>query len=106
MIIIKFCFFRIEFQNKLLEIIILQCHQSIENVIPSFLELMFQHLSKEVKNTEVKTMCIQVVVAALWCNTDIVLRTLDNVTLSQNTGESVLLKFLQQWLGDIDAFQG
>ena len=50
-------------------------------------------------------MCLQVMIAALWCNTEIVLRTFDNVTLSQN-GESIFLDFLNKWLSDMDMFQG
>ena len=51
-------------------------------------------------------MCLQVIIAALWCNTDIVLRKFDNVTIAQNGGESVFLDFLNKWLADIDAFMG
>ena len=50
-------------------------------------------------------MCIQVMIAALWCNTDIVLRTFDNVTIAQN-GDSVLLDFINKWLAEIDSFMG
>jgi hypothetical protein len=51
-------------------------------------------------------MCLQVIIAALWCNTDIVLQTLDNATAIQNNGRSVFLEFLQKWFSDIDCFFG
>jgi hypothetical protein len=91
---------------KLLEIIILQCHHKIDNVLPSFLEIVFERLSREIISSELRTMCLQVVIAGLWCNTDVVLQTLDNVSLAQNTGRSVLLDFLQKWFDDIDCFFG
>lgn len=51
-------------------------------------------------------MCLQVVVAAFWCNTEIVLQTLDSASIIQNTGRSVLLDFLQKWFDDLDCFFG
>jgi hypothetical protein len=45
-------------------------------------------------------------VAALWCNTEVVLQTLDQATLAQNTGHSVLLEFINKWLDEIDSFYG
>jgi importin-7 len=92
---------------KLLEIIILQCHTKIDHVLPSFLQLIFERVSRsEINSTELRTMCIQVLIAALWCNTDIVLQTLDNASAIQNTGRSVLLDFLQKWFNDMDCFFG
>lgn len=91
---------------KLLEIIVLQCHNKIDHVLPTILQLIFERLSREISSTELRTMCIQVVVAALWCNTDAVIQTLDNFSMSQNNGRSVLLDFVNKWLADIDCFFG
>lgn len=91
---------------KLLEIIILQCHHKIDHLLPSFLQIVFERMGREITSTELRTMCLQVVIAALWCNTEIVLQTLDNATMIQNNGRSVLLEFLQKWLNDIDCFFG
>ena len=90
---------------KLLEIIILQCHNKIDARLPDMLRLVFERLAREAPSTELRTMCLQVVVAALWCNTEIVLQILDSVPI-QNNGRSVLLDFLQKWLTDIDCFFG
>jgi hypothetical protein len=89
---------------KLLEVIILQCHHSIENVLPSIFELIFQRLQRDCTNTEVRTMCIQCIVAAFWTNTDAVLRIFD--TYSANNNDSVLVKFLERWFTDMDGFLG
>jgi hypothetical protein len=51
-------------------------------------------------------MCLQVVVAGLWCNTEIVLQVFDQASAAQNNGRSVLLDFLEKWLSDIDCFFG
>ncbi len=91
---------------KLLEIIILQCHGKIDHVLPAFLQLILERLSREILGTELRTMCLQVVVAALWSNTEVVLQTLDQVSIQQNTGRSFLLDFLQKWFTDLDCFFG
>lgn len=91
---------------KLLEIIILQCHHKIDNVLPTLLQLVFERLGREIVSTELRTMCLQVVIAGLWCNTEVVLQVLDQASAVQNNGRSVLLDFLQKWLNDIDCFFG
>ncbi len=91
---------------KLLEIIILQCHHKIEGLLPTLLQIVFERLTREINSTELRTMLLQVIIAGIWCNTEVVLQTLDNVSISQNTGRSVLLDFLQKWLTDIDCYYG
>ena len=89
-----------------MEIIILQCHNKIDHILPSFLQVIFERLSRDIVSTELRTMCLQVISAGLWCNTDIVLQTLDQASIAQNNGRSVLLDFIQKWLSDIDCFFG
>lgn len=45
---------------KLLEVIILQCKGQIDFVIPMFVELSLSRLTREVKSSELRTMCLQV----------------------------------------------
>ena len=47
---------------KLLEVIILQCKDkySIDDMIPSFLTVVLDRLQREVKTSELRTMCLQV----------------------------------------------
>lgn len=47
---------------KLLEVIILQCKGRIDQCIPSFVELVLMRLTREVKTSELRTMCLQVIV--------------------------------------------
>lgn len=91
---------------KLLETIVLNCHGSIDHVIPSILEIIFQRLSKDIGESELRTALLTVVISALWCSTDIVLRTLDNVTIMQNNGDNMLIRFIEQWLTNIESFEG
>jgi hypothetical protein len=91
---------------KLLEIIVLQCHSKIDQVLPTFIQLILQRMSKEILGTELRTMCIQVIVAALWCSTETVLNILDQISIQQNTGRSFLLDFLQKWFADLDCYFG
>ena len=47
---------------KLLEVIILQCKgMNIDQAIPIFVELVLKRLTREVKTSELRTMCIQVI---------------------------------------------
>lgn len=45
---------------KLIEVIILQCRQRIQNVIPSLLQLALERLNRPIKTSELRTMCLQV----------------------------------------------
>lgn len=45
---------------KLIEVLILQCRHHIQNVIPSLLQLALERLSKSIKTSELRTMCLQV----------------------------------------------
>lgn len=45
---------------KLLEVMILQCGNSINTIIPTFLELVLARLTRKVQSSELRTMCLQV----------------------------------------------
>lgn len=45
---------------KLLEVILLQCKGRVDQCIPSFVELVLARLTREVKTSELRTMCLQV----------------------------------------------
>lgn len=46
---------------KLLEVILLQCKGQVDQCIPSFVELVLSRLTREVKTSELRTMCLQVI---------------------------------------------
>ena len=46
---------------KLLEVIILQCKgKNIDQLIPLFLDVVFTRLNRDIKTSELRTMCLQV----------------------------------------------
>lgn len=89
---------------KLLEVIILQCKGQIDSVIPMFVELVLGRLTREVQSSELRTMCLQVVIAALYYNPQLLLTILEK--LSQPTNEPIIAHFIKQWLHDTDCFLG
>ncbi|KAJ8666896.1 hypothetical protein QAD02_008558 [Eretmocerus hayati] len=92
---------------KLLEVIILQCKGHIDNCIPPLIQLVLQRLTREVKTSELRTMCLQVVIAALYYNPTLCLETMDRLqgTLGQST-EPIASHFIKQWIHDTDCFLG
>lgn len=90
---------------KLLEVIILQCKGRVDQCIPSFVELALARLTREVKTSELRTMCLQVVIAALHYNPQLLLDILNKLPFP-NSNESILSQFVKQWLHDTDCFLG
>lgn len=90
---------------KLLEVIILQCRGRVNECIPTFVELAFSRLIREVKTSELRTMCLQVVIAALYTNTAPLLDMLSKQPMP-NTNDSILNHFVKQWIHDTDCFLG
>uniref|UniRef100_A0A1A9ZMK3 Importin N-terminal domain-containing protein n=1 Tax=Glossina pallidipes TaxID=7398 RepID=A0A1A9ZMK3_GLOPL len=89
---------------KLLEVIILQCKGQIDSVIPMFVELALSRLTREVQSSELRTMCLQVVIAALYYNPQLLLSILDK--MSEPNNEPIASHFIKQWLHDADCFLG
>ena len=86
--------------------IILQCKgMNIDQVIPIFVELVLKRLTREVKTSELRTMCIQVIIAAMYYNPGLLLATLDKIQMPGMPG-SVFGHFVQQWIHDTDCFIG
>jgi len=90
---------------KLLEVVLIQCKGQVDSAIPLFVELALERLTKEVKTSELRTMCLQVVIAAIYYNPVLLLETLEKMHLPNST-ESITAQFLKQWLHDTDCFLG
>ncbi|XP_069037868.1 importin-7 isoform X3 [Lepisosteus oculatus] len=91
---------------KLLEVIILQCKgRGIDQVVPLFVAAALERLTREVKTSELRTMCLQVAIAALYYSPALLLNTLENLRFPNNT-EPITNHFITQWLNDIDCFLG
>lgn len=94
---------------KLIEVIILQCKGNIDTCIPSFVELVVDRLMQEVKSSELRTMCLQVLIAALYYNPVLllqILQTLQGRLQQQLGGEQLSSHFVKRWLDDSDCFLG
>lgn len=50
-------------------------------------------------------MCLQVAIAALYYNPDLLLHTLERIQLPHNPGP-VTVQFINQWMNDTDCFLG
>jgi uncharacterized membrane protein YobD (UPF0266 family) len=92
--------------GKLLEVIVLQCKGRIDHCIPSIVEVVLQRLVREIKSSELRAMCLQVIVAAIYYNPHLLFETLDKLQLSMSTNESISAHFIRQWLQDTDCFFG
>uniref|UniRef100_A0A665TGQ4 Importin N-terminal domain-containing protein n=1 Tax=Echeneis naucrates TaxID=173247 RepID=A0A665TGQ4_ECHNA len=91
---------------KLLEVIILQCKgRGIDQVVPLFVAAALERLTREVKTSELRTMCLQVAIAALYYSPPLLLNTLENLRFPNNT-EPITNHFISQWLKDVDCFLG
>lgn len=91
---------------KLLEVIILQCKGRIDQCIPPFVELVLQRLTREIKTSELRIMCLQVVIAALFYNPQLLLTILNKMQLPNSSTESITAHFIKQWIHDADCFLG
>ncbi|MEE6498745.1 hypothetical protein FKM82_003220 [Ascaphus truei] len=91
---------------KLLEVVILQCKgRGIDQCIPLFVEAALERLTREVKTSELRTMCLQVAISALFYSPHLLLNTLENLRFPNNV-EPVTNHFITQWLNDVDCFLG
>merc|ERR1712227_126839 len=62
-------------------------------------------MGKEVKTSELRTMCLQVIIAALYYNPSLLLEILDKIQIPGMAG-GVFRHFIQQWIHDTDCFIG
>lgn len=90
---------------KLLECLILQFRGQIDQCIQPFVELVLTRLTRDVKTDELRTMCMQVVIAALWYNSDLLFDVLSKLQ-PQNSSQPIFDHLLKTWIDDSHCFQG
>lgn len=62
---------------------------------------------RELTTSELRTMCLQVVIAALYYNFQLLFETLEKIQQpGDNSGESMTTRFIKQWIIDTDCFLG
>ena len=74
-------------------------------VVSSFVEMVLERLTREIRTSELRTMCLQVVIAALYYNPPLLISILEKIHLP-NSQVSITGQFLQQWLNDANCFFG
>uniref|UniRef100_A0A8C9U242 Importin 8 n=1 Tax=Scleropages formosus TaxID=113540 RepID=A0A8C9U242_SCLFO len=91
---------------KLLEVIILQCRgRGIDQCIPLFVEAVLERLTRGVKSSELRTMCLQVAIVALYYNPGLLIHTLDSIRFPHSP-EPITAQFINQWMNDTEFFLG
>lgn len=75
--------------------------------IPSLVQLVLERLTREVKTSELRTMCLQVVIAALYYNPGLCIEVMDRLQSSLGqSAEPIASHFIKQWIHDTDCFLG
>ncbi|XP_075439514.1 importin-8-like isoform X2 [Ascaphus truei] len=91
---------------KLLEVIVLHCKgRGIDQCIPLFVEAVLERLTRGVKSSQLRTMCLQVVIASLYYNPALLLNTLEQIRFPHSS-EPITAQFVNQWVNDTDCFLG
>uniref|UniRef100_A0A914X6W2 Importin N-terminal domain-containing protein n=1 Tax=Plectus sambesii TaxID=2011161 RepID=A0A914X6W2_9BILA len=90
---------------KLLEVVILQCKGRIDPYIRPIAELVLSRLTGNVHLTELRTMCLQVVIAGLHYNPVLMLQTLAALQPADSP-HNIIDTFVKQMLYDTDCFLG
>lgn len=93
---------------KLLEVMILQCYGRINGWVPSIMQIALVRLSQSIETSELKTMCLQVVIAALYYNPYLCFITMEKLqeTLGFKSTEPLSSHFVRIWLDHIDCVFG
>lgn len=84
---------------KLLEVVLLQCKGRIDSAAPLLVELAASRLLREVRTSELRTMCLQVLIAALYYAPSLLFSVLEKLP-------DFTTHFIKQWLHDTDCFLG
>jgi len=85
--------------GKLLEVIVLQCKgRNVHELVTSSAQLALGRLQREIRTSELRTMCIQVAIATLYFDPNLLFGVLQN--------SEVISQFIAQWLDDTDCFIG
>jgi len=90
---------------KLLEMVLINYRGQVDEYVPRFIELVLTRLTRKAEQSELRTMCIQVITAALYYNQELTL----NILLNHNwpgTNNLIFDEFLTRLFDDMDCFLG
>merc|ERR1711990_269875 len=91
---------------KLLECVIIQCRGKLDNIMPKLLEPALERLTKEIKTSELRQMCLQVDIAGIIYNCEMVLTLLDQIRFPNSAEPIGADQFVRKWLSHIEDFTG
>jgi len=91
--------------GKLLEVIVLQYRGRIDALLRPITEIVLARLAREIKSSELRTMCLQVLIAGLHYNPPLMLEILNSFQ-PPDSNLSIVDQFVKQWLFDVDCFLG
>uniref|UniRef100_A0A8D0D476 Importin 8 n=1 Tax=Sander lucioperca TaxID=283035 RepID=A0A8D0D476_SANLU len=84
---------------------ILTVMEDHKECIPLFVEAVLERLMRGVKSSELRTMCLQVAIAALYYNPALLIHTLENMHFQLNP-QPITAHFINQWMNDTEFFLG
>uniref|UniRef100_A0A3B3CP37 Importin 8 n=1 Tax=Oryzias melastigma TaxID=30732 RepID=A0A3B3CP37_ORYME len=84
---------------------ILTVMEDHKEVVPLFVEAALERLMRGVKSNELRTICLQVAIAALYYNPALLVHTMDNMQFP-NSPQPVTTHFINQWMNDTEFFLG
>uniref|UniRef100_H2U7J3 Importin 8 n=1 Tax=Takifugu rubripes TaxID=31033 RepID=H2U7J3_TAKRU len=84
---------------------ILTVMEDHKECVPLFVELVMERLMRGVKCSELRTMCLQVAIAALYYNPVLLIETLDSMHV-QHSPQPITAHFINQWINDTEFFVG
>ncbi|VDP89150.1 unnamed protein product [Echinostoma caproni] len=90
---------------KLLEVLLLDYRGQINQYAPKFIELALTRLTQSIVASELRVMCLQVVVAGILYSPGDVL-TMMTEHQWPGTTVPILAEFLKLWISDVDVFLG
>lgn len=90
---------------KLLEVIVLQYNGKIDNCLQPFVEVILTRLTRNVKTSELRIMLLQVLIAILYCNANLLFNIIGKLQESVPNA-SITTHFMKQWINDVDYFLG
>lgn len=93
---------------KLLEIMLLEYKDQsvlVCKMTPLFVNLVIGRLSRPIKDNEVKTMCLQVILAALFTNASLTLAVLQEIPVPNQQG-GMIRKVVEEVLKEHESFYG
>lgn len=90
---------------KLLEVLLIDYRGQIDRYVPRYIELALGRLTQPVVSSELRTMCLQVVIAGmLYSPMDMLRMMMEHCWPGTNV--TILTEFLKRWLQDADCFLG